>query len=67
MKTIDNEKWHLEIRSNGVIECFPYTFDRSQLIDVTSISDAFARFVYRKSSGIIDCETFYKAAINETN
>ena len=64
MKPIDDKKWYLEIRSNGVIECFPSTFDRSQLIDVTTISDAFAKFVYRQSSGIIDCETFYKAATN---
>ncbi len=67
MKPIDDKKWYLEIRSNGVIECFPSTFDRSQLIDVTTISDAFAKFVYRQSSGIIDCETFYKAATNENN
>lgn len=67
MKPIDDKKWYLEIRSNGVIECFPSTFDKSELIDVTTISDAFAKFVYRKSSVIIDCGTFYKAAINENN
>lgn len=67
MKPIDDKKWYLEIRSNGVIECFPSTFDKSELIDVTPISDAFAKFVYRQSSGIIDCETFYKAATNENN
>ena len=67
MKNIDYKKWSIYNRSDGVIECFPLTFDRSELIDVTSIYDAFARFVDRKSSVIIDCGTFYKAATNENN
>lgn len=67
MKTTDNEKWFMYTRQDGVIECLPLTFDRSQLIDVTRISDKFAKFISSGSQGIIDCEDFYKVATNENN
>lgn len=43
---------------------FPTGMDTSDWVEVSSVTDEFAKFVHRTKPGIIDCHNFYIDYIN---
>ncbi len=55
--TVEYHEW-------GVISCLPTYMDKSDLIEVTAISDSFTKYVSRTVPGkIYDSAEFYKKAM----
>lgn len=52
---------------HGTIDFFPVGFDRSNLINISSISSRFSKYINEVTGRVIDCENFYKNSIQEVD
>lgn len=47
------------------ISCFPVGFDKSNLLDITTIADRFRKYLNHTTGQVIDCGHYYELAMKE--
>lgn len=49
----------------GIITCFPYGMDTSNLIEMSTLTSMFAKYISRDSMREYDCEVYYNRMMEE--
>ena len=58
-------KWTMERRGSQPPAFFPEGYDRSDLLEISTIGESFAVFLNTETMEIVRCETFYKQLLKE--
>lgn len=65
MSVNKNARWESSVSSRGLTDFFPRGFDRTNLIDVSTLGCKFSQYIRKSSGQIVDCADFYQSYLDE--
>lgn len=65
-KRTPEPRYTMSRSDKGIITCFPYGMDISNLIEVSTLTSMFVKFVSTNSMREYDCEDFYNQMLEDT-
>ena len=58
-------QYELTENNYGTIDFFPKGFDKINLVNISTVSDRFSKYINVKYGNIVDCESFYNNYLHE--